>query len=235
MQLTLEKVTLLGIDCIHPEKTIRSLIFSKRWVEFAKTVLVTDMGNKEIRKIADHHGIHLIHHVTGTRHDYEYSMLERMPDYFETPFVLFQEWDAAIVNPEAWQQLWLEHDYIGAPWPDGAGEERWWVNSEYPVLPGKEAPTVTVYNNVGNGGFSIRSKRFTRAVAKRVDRKNGHQLCSDAWMCRTLRTELMEEGIYWATPFRAHQFSCEGKIYSGQFGIHGKTTIGLNGWSWDKL
>lgn len=229
--LTLPSVTLVSIDCIHPWKTLGSLIFSKRMVKFSKVVFVTDANIGRVRDAAKHHGIELIHHVTGTRHEYEFDMLKRLPDYFDTTHCLFQEWDAAVLNPTAWQSFL--YDYIGAPWPIGSQEERWWVNQQYPVRSENAAPVTTWANNVGNGGFSFRSKQFCREVAKRVDRTNGHQLCSDAWMCRTLRPELEKIGLIFAPEGVAERFSCENGIYSGQFGCHGQRTIKLNGWDWD--
>lgn len=222
--LKLKTVTLLGIDSHHPDKTLRSLIFSKRFVDFAEVVFVTDLNFPDIQSKANHHGIRLVHHTTTTREDHEYSSIEKMPEYFTTPHVIYTEWDGAVANPQAWEDRWLEHDFIGAPWPIGAK--------------GAEPPSDET-NNVGNGGFSLRSKRFCQAVSQRVHQTKGKMLgtilMSDAWMCRTLRPELQKLGMYYAPVFRAACFSCEDRIYSGQFGLHGKATMAINGFDWLKV
>jgi hypothetical protein len=238
--LTLPNVSLVSIESLNPERALRSLAFSKRWLSFAEVVLVTDVGFKNskgesILGMAKHHGIKLIHLPLGERHRHEFAMLDNLQFMFDSQFCIYQEWDAVVANPNAWTDDFLLYDYIGAPWPLGSQEERWWVSKQFPVQPGKEAPAANLFNNVGNGGFSLRSKRFTEEVAKRVDRTNGHQLCSDAWMCRTLMNELTEQGIKYAPMNVAERFSCENRIYSGQFGVHGKGTIKLNGWDWNEL
>ncbi len=57
--------------------------------------------------------------------------------YVDTDFCLLIHDDSCVVNPEMWTDEFLDYDYIGAPWPEGSQPYR-----------------------VGNGGFSLRSKRL---------------------------------------------------------------------------
>ena len=217
--LKLPSVTLLGIDCVHPLKTIGAMIHSKRQVQFAKAVLVTDANDLEVRKLANGWGIELIHHISGSRFDYEWDMLEFTPDYFSTEFCLFQEWDAAVMNARAWTDAFLNYDYIGAPWV-------------LHTVPGY--PQCTEENRVGNGGFAIKSWKFCKEISKHVDRKNRFQVIhSDGWMCRIMREHMLAKGFKYAPWRLAELFSCEDKFYASEFGAHGDATIKMNNWNWN--
>src|SRR6516165_4965582 len=52
-----------------------------------------------------------------TKEDWERWFWYELPKYIETEFMLFIEWDAGIHNPKRWSSIFLEYDYIGAPWP----------------------------------------------------------------------------------------------------------------------
>jgi len=75
-----------------------------------------------------------------SKETYSYWMLKECYKHFDTEFVMIVQRDGYVVNPESWTDEFLNYDYIGAPWPSGFN-----------------APEV---NRVGNGGFSIRSKRL---------------------------------------------------------------------------
>jgi hypothetical protein len=78
--------------------------------------------------------------VEPIKSKYEYSkfMVEDLPMALGAmgSHCLVVQRDGVVVNPGAWDPLFLEFDYVGAPWPDG---------------------------EVGNGGFSLRSARFREA------------------------------------------------------------------------
>lgn len=68
-------------------------------------------------------------------YDYSQFIINKLPHIISTNFVLIVQWDGFIINPFAWTEEFFEYDYIGAPWPD--------------------------FNHLcGNGGFSLRSKKF---------------------------------------------------------------------------
>lgn len=68
-------------------------------------------------------------------------MLTGMLEYVNTDHILFVQWDAMAYNSQQWTDLFLEYDYIGAPWP-------WYADHQC----------------VGNGGFSLRSRRLLDAL-----------------------------------------------------------------------
>ena len=203
--------------------------YSMLQVKFAKAVLVTSREKFKPEMLRTYGGKGRIDQIavefvpTGPRSDYERQIIEELPKWFSTDFCLFQEWDAAVLNPSSWNPTWLEYDFIGAPWPHDFNELSY--------------PPCTKDNCVGNGGFSLRSQRFANATAelfrKSPDKQAALRL-SDAWICRTIRPYLEDAlGLTFATEDDAARFSCENRFYSGQFGAHGKNTIALNGWKWD--
>lgn len=226
--LTLPQVTLLSIDTINPLRSIKAMQYSSLHVEFAAAVLVTSQKvfrPEMLRTIGGRgriDGIQTYFVPDGPREEYERQIICDLPKWFSTDFVLFQEWDSAVVNPDAWNDDWLTYDFIGAPWPYGFHEQGY--------------PPCTANNCVGNGGFSLRSHRFaelTGELFKKSPDKQAALRLSDAWICRTIRPQLREQDMCFAPEHKAARFSCENRFYRGQFGIHGKNTIEMNGFKWD--
>jgi len=82
---------------------------------------------------------------------YSQFMVLTLKDYITTEFCLVYQEDGFICNPHLWDDAFLQYDYIGAPWrPDAP-------------LPNKCRSSVC---RVGNGGFSLRSKKFIETSAK---------------------------------------------------------------------
>lgn len=225
--LELPDVTLFAIDCVKPQRTVDMMRWSSRFVRFAESVILTDTSRHKV-SLRD---IRVVHHVESDRKvsppnmpqlrlpvDYERAVLRETFLHFKTSHVLHMEWDSAVLNPSAWDRRWLKYDYIGAPWP---------VHNDpgWPACDGKT-------NAVGNGGFSLKSRRFCELVRNLSLTREGEpaMLSSDQWQCRTIRPELEKQGVKFAPPGVAARFSCEHMIYSGQFGFHGKSTALMNNW-----
>ncbi len=209
--ISLPKVTLLTLDTTsNVMKSILALCWSKRCVEFGAVVCVTDLeANKGIEAKCHRNGIIPVNHKHKPRRlDYEIDQLTRLPEWFDTQFVLFQEHDACVVARAAWRKEFLEYDYIGAPWPEQ-------------------------HNQVGNGGFSIRSKLWCQAVAAQTNVMDPAVKVSDYYACITLGQKLRQNGFKIAPANVAERFSCEHAVYSGQFGYHGALTKKMNGWNFD--
>jgi len=242
----LPQVTLFAIDTVHPDRTLRAMRDAMRHVEFAEAVLLTDTQRWRIGAS----NIRTVHHTESDRKvkcpradhyplpvDYEFAALVepgRHGNGVKTSHVLFMEWDSGIANPWAWQErdgvtghiwgdIWMSYDYIGSPWPP----------HHEPGWPACDGET----NNVGNGGFSLRSVKYCCGTAdalahfKDDPMVKAGQISSDMHPCRTWRSWLEKEhGIKFAPEKIAARFSCENLPYSGQFGWHGQWTAELNGW-----
>lgn len=143
------------------------------------------------------------------RANYSKFMIKELTKHFDTSHVLTIHADGYILRPEAWNMEWLRYSYVGATW--GYKDNM----------------------NVGNGGFSLRSKRLCDILAQ--DDEINQFMPEDHHICRTYRPYLESKyDIYYAPEQIANLFSIEaygshvfdhhgikGNLYSGQFGFHG--------------
>ena len=77
----------------------------------------------------------------GSQTEYSRFMLRELGPYIRTDYVLVVQWDGFVLDASQWRSGFLDYDYIGAPWP---------VHDRF---------------EVGNGGFSLRSRRLLDALA----------------------------------------------------------------------
>ncbi len=80
---------------------------------------------------------------------YSKFMLQDLYKFVDTKFCLVIQSDGFVINPNLWTNQFLEYDYIGAPWPN-----------EISVYNASINKIDLAKNRVGNGGFSLRSKRL---------------------------------------------------------------------------
>lgn len=149
----------------------------------------------------------------------DYILYKLIDLNIKTSHILIIQSDGWVVNPDIWSDEWLKYDYIGAPWALDPSHR----------LQG--FPNVTSKNNVGNGGFSLRSMKLFNSIQKFLNKNNSFTYPEDAFICRLLRPYLEKEGIVFATQEVASKFSVENTLYSGQFGFHGKVTMRINGFT----
>lgn len=123
-------------------------------------------------------------------------MLRDLARHVTTSHTLCVQWDGFVLDGGAWDPEFLDHDYIGAPWPHfGDG------------------------HNVGNGGFSLRSRRLLEACH---DLPFDGMRAEDVMICRRWRPELERRGHRFAPELVARRFSFERTPPEGnEFGFHG--------------
>ncbi len=135
----------------------------------------------------------------GSKEAYSKFILKELHKYIDTKYVLIVQHDGFVRNPEAWSNEFLDYDYIGATW--------WYKDGK----------------NVGNGGFSLRSKKLLELCANLPTNATHPE---DHVICRDMRPYLESKGIKFAPDSLANQFSFEGYnqpgTYTNQFGFHGQ-------------
>lgn len=148
--------------------------------------------------------------------EFNKTMIEDLHKHFETTHCLFVQADSFVVNYKLWKDEFLKYDYIGAPWSDEL------VTDQNLVLNVKKNP-------VGNGGFSLRSRKLLQTTAKiDYDSLKFPLKSEDVVICHYLYDKMIEEGIKFAPPKLAAQFSIEnvnnlyGQNLNSVFGFHGK-------------
>lgn len=185
----LPDVTVVCIDCLNYSKAVRAIMKSKQDIVYADILFFTDTEFT----IPEVKTI-IINSIKSTREYCEF-LINNVVDYVETDYALVIQWDGFVLNPYSWTDEFLEYDYIGAPW----GYKDPW--------------------NVGNGGFSLRSKTFLEIAKNDINIEQIYP--EDHHLCRTYRPYLESIGIKFAPIELASRFSIEcGGYVSNQFGFH---------------
>jgi hypothetical protein len=188
----LSDVTLVAATSVALPATIRAIRASLAEAEFGQVLLFSDKRPDNLEDPISWRQIQPL----ASRLDYSRFMLRGLAEHVVTSHALCIQWDGYVLNGRAWQRHFLEFDYIGAPWPH--------FSDGY---------------NVGNGGFSLRSKRLLEACTK-LPLSDGK--LEDILICRVRRPELEAEGIRFAPERTARHFSYERMPPIGdEFGFHG--------------
>jgi len=165
-----------------------------RMCRFAKSVFFTDLDFSL-------DGIEAIKIPSiQSKQDYSKFILKDLNRYIQTDFVLLIQYDGFVVNADAWFDEFLQYDYIGAKW-------HWYKDGL----------------NVGNGGFSLRSKKLLEALSGDDVVPDSLEYGEDSFICRTYRIYLETQyGIKYAPESVADKFSFErSEPYCRTFGFHG--------------
>jgi|TARA_Y100000287_G_scaffold94206_1_gene75092 hypothetical protein len=153
--LDLSRVTCFAIDNTNRvEETIQALHTCKNVANFGEVKLVTlPQYIEKYQEECDEEGIILERQVRPLTNidEYNYYILYHLHKHINTDYVLLVQDHAFIINPDAWRDDFFDYDYIGAPWP--------WRERAY-ITPYGE------HQRVGNGGFSLRSKKLLEVPLK---------------------------------------------------------------------
>lgn len=192
-RLELPSVTLCSVACVNVDATIAALSRSLDVVKFGRCVLFTD---KQPASLDPRIATQIINPIRSAT-DYSLFILQRLVDHIGTEHVLLCQWDGFVTDPGAWNDDFLRCDYIGALWPQFADGRV-----------------------VGNGGFSLRSRKLLQAC-RDPDFLVEHP--EDVAICRTNRALLEEKhDCRFAYPALAATFSFERQPpHSATFGFHG--------------
>lgn len=191
----LPEVTLCCVDTAYHALSLRALEASRRDIRFARTLLLTDALPAGV-VLPDGVELVAIPRIVS-RDGYSQFVLKSLAPYVETAHVLLIQWDGYVVNADAWDPAFLDCDYLGAKW--------FWHDDGM---------------RVGNGGFSLRSRRLLQALADPaitlID-------VEDETICRHFRPRLeRDHGIRFGSEALADRFSFEVSPPVGRpFGFHG--------------
>ena len=142
--------------------------------------------------------------------EYSLWLLKHATEFINDEFALFVQHDGFVVHPDRFDEEFLNYDYIGAPWPQHFHQNRG--------------------RRVGNGGFSLRSKKFLDLCSK-IDFSKASNDAEDFMVCVEFREELEKAGMLFAPLEVAAKFSLENRIEDFDnygirtFGFHGRTNI----------
>jgi tetratricopeptide (TPR) repeat protein len=189
--LELPGVTLCCIDTTNHALALRALRQSSAQIRFGRTLFISD---REVS--AQDLEMEIIAPLTS-RDDYSQFVLKSLASRIDTSHVLLVQWDGYVINPAAWREEFFGCDYIGA--------QRFWHDDGM---------------RVGNGGFSLRSRKLLLALE---DSRIVLTEAEDLTICRAFRPLLeREHGIRFASEAMADTFAFEAAYPIGKpFGFHG--------------
>ena len=186
--INLPTVTLCAVSSVKIDETLRALKKSMRGITYAKVLFLTS------ETITDP----TIEIVRIPKLDYDgYSrfIVYELQNYIDTDFVLLVQHDGYVLRPHKWNDQFLQYDYIGAPWP-----------------PRRYYSATGVNIRVGNGGFTLRSKKLLNAPTNLdlpfTDNGTGF-FHEDGVICLYHRDALEAYGIRYAPVSVASRFSRE--------------------------
>ena len=218
--LKLDSVTLLGVDCVDIDRLILAAEICQKEMQFADVKLLTSIGTSNNPHIVP------IKPITSTE-EYSKFIISELDKYVETEHVLIIQFDGFILNTDAWSDDFLKYDYIGAPWFVAD-----WSVKDF-GFPKELLGTLVV----GNGGFSLRSKKFI-ALSAQMYNDGAFAVChpEDVVLAVHHRKKIEKKGIRFAPVELAQQFSYEAKdeagnnLWDGQFGFHGLRWTDISKW-----
>lgn len=153
-----------------------------------------------------------------SKEEYSRVICQYIPKFIGTSHMLICQWDSGVIHPELWKDDWLKYDYIGAPWPADIAKTIGRPKEEHRPC-------------VGNGGFSLRSRRLMDWVSQRTypmlqSGEHPDMVNEDVVICRSWRKEAEAAGFVFAPIAVAAEFSVEHPIPlitpPKTFGFHGQ-------------
>ena len=208
MKLDLKRITAICIDGrpYDKERHERYVIIFRYMLDQIEFHSIKFMGsyNPEIEGVE--------HIPTGIFGLFEYSKIciLILTNYIDSDYCLIFQDDGFIVNPDLWSDKFYDYDYIGAPWP---------LYLNWP----------TEGNQVGNGGFSLRSKKLLDLTKTFTNHFTENE---DTFIVNNRRHILIEKGMKIADLDIARKFAVERPLDDTHnintcFGFHGNDKIGI--------
>lgn len=212
----LNDVTLVAVDCTDGiVNTIKSLVHCANQISFGSVKIIS-------HEMPDSLPSYIVFekcHKLKTIDEYNHFMFKELCQYIDTDYCLTVQADSLIINPQVWDNNWLSYDYIGAPWVIS--------NSAYICHETGE------HVRVGNGGFSLRSKKILNAPAlyhlPLLQEQGWYN--EDGNICVYHRKRMLEIGIKYAPAEVAARFSYENPVPENEgitpFGFHKNYPVGM--------
>ena len=192
-RLALPTVTLCAVTSVNLAATVAALRACLQQVEFAECLLLTDRATD-----CDDPDIRIvpIDRLTSAA-AYSDFILRDLVGHVRTDHCLIIQWDGFVLDAGRWRSDFLDYDYVGASWPQFSDAR-----------------------DVGNGGFSLRSRKLLETCRDRRFRASHPE---DLAICRDNRSMLeAEHGIRFADRTIADRFAFERtRPAAPTFGFHG--------------
>ena len=144
--IELKNVTIICVDCVSADRALKAMEFSMSGINFGSSKIITSQN-------ISHDIIEIVNIDKLDYEEYSRFIVYELWKYVDTDYALLIQSDGFVVSPNHWQDDFLNYDYIGAPWG----------------LPRDDFSYRDAFGNivrVGNGGFSLRSKKLLSLSTK---------------------------------------------------------------------
>jgi nucleoside-diphosphate-sugar epimerase len=210
-KINLPTVTLVLVSSVNTDKCIKAIEYSSRNINFGSVKFLT---HEDIK--LDYIDVIKIDKLSSID-EYSKFIVYDLYKFIDTEHVLIIQDDGFVLNHFQWRNEFLEYDYIGAPWQ----------------LPKDDFSFRDPFGNiirVGNGGFSLRTKRLLSLPSElNIEWKSYFEFYNEDgfFVCHN-RHIFEEKGCVFAPIDIAKYFSHEVEIPETEgiipFGFHGKNT-----------
>jgi hypothetical protein len=195
--LNLNDITLIALGSTLIPETKKAIKYCLQQASFKEVLFFTDILNHtdppdDIKYVE-------IDRINNW-HEYQAFKVKVMPrlllPVLQTSHILIIDWDGFVVNSSAWDNEFLNYDYIGAPFPFG--------------------------KICGNGGFSLRSRKFLETQNILCSDFTMHNLPEDITLSFVFRSKFVTNDCKYAPLDVAYKFSTESGGYENynSFGFH---------------
>lgn len=149
MKIKIPDVTLICVDNTNKiEKSLKAIYTSIEGIDFGAVKLISspELILKYQKKLLnDNIFMEKMLFDIKSIDDYSKYCIYELTNHVYTSHCLIIQWDGFVLCPEQWDNDWLKYDYIGALWE--------YSDNSYIDPFGN-------HQRVGNGGFSLRSKKL---------------------------------------------------------------------------
>ena len=206
--MKLDNVTIAAVAGTKAIETLKAIKYSMRELEFDRAILITPEDIQDDQ-------VEIIKCEPLNYEQYNHFIVYRLHEHINTTHCLLVQNDGYVVNPDMWQDQWMQYDYIGALWP----------------LPQDDFSFRDQDGNIqrmGNGGFTLRSKKLLCAANDLdLEWKQYYGFYhEDGFFCCHNRSKYESVGCKFAPIEVAAEFSHESQVEENQghipFGFHGR-------------
>jgi len=212
------KIQIVAISDLHLEKTVKSLLKTQNSLKGSEACFFTSKSEEVKAIITNKKKINIISINPINNHkDYNYFIIYELYKYIKFKHCLIAQWDGFSMCDWMWKDYFFEYDYIGAPFLKRKKDKSYCIDKN------------GLFRSVGNGGFSLRSKRLLEAPTKLAlkDEPSFTNFHEDGFFSVLHRPQLESLGFKWPKENIARQFSQEKArniidLIRPSFGCHGK-------------
>ncbi len=152
--IELPNVTLISIDTTDDlSGTLNAVYTSMKGINFGNVKIITTKEQIKNNSSLTNENFIFEESIVDIKNykDYNHYVIYNLHNHVNTSHCLLVQPDGFVLFPEKWDNSWLEYDYIGASWA--------YVEDAYIDPFGN-------HHRVGNGGFSLRSRKFLEVPTK---------------------------------------------------------------------